>query len=92
MRRLRRLAWCSGGSLVLALVHEFAARGLVDYGVAGALLAGGGDWTSIAAALGFLLLRLGCLVGLAAAPTWVLWWWWRDAPRRQRLRGRASPY
>jgi hypothetical protein len=72
MRR-RWLAALAGLGLALALVHALAARALIDQGVAGALLAGGGSWSTVAAAAGFLLLRLACFVALAAVPAVLVW-------------------
>jgi len=62
--------------LAIALVHELGARALVDHGVAGALLAGGGGWGTIAAATGFLLFRLACFMGLAVLPAALMWMVW----------------
>lgn len=55
------------------LVHEFAALALIDHGVAGALLAGGGGVATVAAAALFLSFRLACFVALAAVPATVVW-------------------
>lgn len=85
-----RLAMLAGLGLALALVHALAARALIDHGVAGALLAGGGGWSTVAAAAGFLLFRLACLVALATVPAVLVWRSrivWRQ---RSSGRGRAS--
>jgi hypothetical protein len=72
-RGWRTLAVLGGLSLGVYIVHALAARALIDHGVAGALLAGGGGWGTISAAVGFLVLRLACFVGLAVVPAWLVW-------------------
>ncbi len=67
-RQWWRLAGLTGLGFATPLVHELAARALIDHGVAGALLAGGGGWDTVLAAAAFLLLRLACFVALAAVP------------------------
>ncbi len=63
-------------ALLIVLGHNYTARRLVDEGIAGALLAGGGEWTTVAAAAGFVLLRLAVFAGLAMVPAVVVWWLW----------------
>lgn len=81
MRRWRRPGLVVGSGVVLVLGHALWARCLVDHGVAGALLAGGGEWTTVVAAAGFLLFRLAGFVALAAVPA-VLVWRWTARPER----------
>lgn len=76
MKPWRRWAWLLGLGLAAALMHTLAAGAMVDHGVAGALLAGGGGWGTVLAAAGFLLLRLVCFVALACVPAIALWWQW----------------
>jgi hypothetical protein len=76
MRRWQRqVGLLAGLGLLIGLVHALAARALVDHGVAGALLAGGGGWSTVAAAAGFLLFRLASVVALAAVPAMLVGWW-----------------
>ncbi|MCH9686485.1 MAG: hypothetical protein K0V04_33940 [Deltaproteobacteria bacterium] len=64
-----RRARVLGVGLVLGLVlHAWALPALVDHGVAGALLAGGGHIGTIAAAAAVLLLRLVGAVAVALIP------------------------
>lgn len=72
---MRRWRWGALAILGAALVHALAARALIDHGVAGALLAGGGGWGTIAAAAGFLVFRLACVVAVATVPAVLLWRW-----------------
>ena len=72
-RRWRGLAVLVVLGSVAAVVHGLAASALVDHGVAGALLAGGGGWTTVASAALFLLFRLSCFVALAATPALLVW-------------------
>lgn len=72
-RRWRSLAWPGAVGLGAWLVHELAARAMIDYGVAGALLAGGGSFGTVVAAAGFLGFRLACFVALAAVPAVLVW-------------------
>ncbi len=51
------------------VIHDLLAAHLVEAGVSGTLLAGGGDTGGIAMILGFLALRLFSLV---AVPTWIM--------------------
>lgn len=72
---MRRWRWGVLAVLGIALAHALAARILIDEGVAGALLAGGGGWGTIAAAAGFLVFRLACMVAMAAVPAVLVWRW-----------------
>jgi hypothetical protein len=72
---MTRWQWGALAILGAALVHVLAARALIDEGVAGALLAGGGGWGTIAAAAGFLVFRLACFVATGAVPAVLLWRW-----------------
>ena len=88
--RWRRIAALAALGLALALVHALAARALIDHGVAGSLLAGGGSWSMVAAAAGFLSFRLACFLVLATVPAVLVWRSrivWRQ---RSSGRGRAS--
>ena len=78
-RRWRGLALLVVLGTLAALVHALAASALVDHGVAGALLAGGGGWGSVASAALFLLFRLSCFVALAVAPALLVWHGWAPA-------------
>jgi len=61
--RLARVALLVVFGLCAWFAHDFAARALVDQGVAGALFSGGASWASALAALAFVASRLlGCLV------------------------------
>jgi len=83
-QRWRGLAVLAGLGSVAALVHWLAASALIDHGVAGALLAGGGGWATVASAALFLLFRLACFVALAAAPALLVWhgWWHQRVSHR----------
>jgi uncharacterized membrane protein len=86
MKRWRRLVWLVGLAALIGLVHALAARALVDHGVAGALLAGGGGWGTVVGAAGFLLFRLASVVAVATVPAVLVWWFLptrRDETRAQ---------
>ncbi len=73
VRRTRRRRVMLALVVVLGFViHELAARALIDHGVAGALLAGGGGWLTVVAAAAFLLLRLAAFVVVASLPVLLL--------------------
>lgn len=80
-RRWRRRWRCGRwaiAALLVALGHRLAAAALVDHGVAGALLAGGGDLWTIIAAAAFLLLRLAVFTALGCAPAVLAAWAYRS--------------
>ncbi|MCX4246790.1 hypothetical protein [Paraliomyxa miuraensis] len=84
----RRWWWLIGFVVLGGLMSTLGARAMVDHGVAGALLAGGGGWGTVIAAAGFLVLRLASFVALAGAPALVLAWVW---PRPRPARPPCTP-
>lgn len=75
IRRWCRPVMLLGLGVAAPLVHQLAALAMIDHGVAGALLAGGGGVATVAAAALFLSFRLACFVALAAVPAVVVRAW-----------------
>lgn len=76
-RARRRALALLGLTLVVCLGHALAGPVMIERGVAGALLAGGGGLAPVLAALGFLLSRLLAALALAALPAALAWFAWR---------------
>ncbi|MEM7157243.1 MAG: hypothetical protein AAF799_30600 [Myxococcota bacterium] len=68
----RTMALATAGLLVAFGLHHWAAGALIDHGIAGALLAGGGGLGSILLAASFMLLRVVGTLVLALLPAAIL--------------------